>query len=446
MSDKAVFLDRDDTLIWDPGYINDPDQVRLIDGVPEALIALSKIGYKLIVVSNQSAVARGIVTEKVLGRIHDRLEELLGEKGASLDGIYYCPYHPDGSVPRYRKESDCRKPKPGMLLAAADEMDIDLDESWMIGNSGRDVEAGARAGCRTILVDPPNHEVNPEDLKSNPDYRAINLKEATNLIRQHQRLGMKKASEPAPPETDQEPETSAPTVQTDEPVEEPAQEEPETEERAEKPEAQVETARVDSPTTEQSVSEEPPAAVATEEQKEISEPAEQPGQNDESDSPVRIPPSPQHAESREPRPIRIDEQPPRRSREITKPVEADPVVQKEREPTSGVETDDEASDEEAVDGADADRVEIEQDKTTRQLLEDILEQLKMLNRYEIFDEFSAMRFLAGVIQILVLFCIVITAWLLLNAGSSDPRVSTALMFAVVLQLMALTFYIMQGRK
>ncbi len=149
MSDKAIFLDRDDTLIEDPGYINSPEQVKLLDSVAEALIELKALGYKLVVVTNQSAVARGIVTEKVLGEIHKRLEQLLVEKKAFLDGIYYCPYHPDGAVKKYRKESEFRKPNPGMLLKAAEEMDIDLGQSWCVGNSISDMEAGLRAGCKT---------------------------------------------------------------------------------------------------------------------------------------------------------------------------------------------------------------------------------------------------------------------------------------------------------
>jgi len=150
MSEKAIFLDRDNTLIEDPGYISSPEQVKLLDGVAEALVELKAFGYKLIVVTNQSAVARGIVTEKVLGEIHKRLEQLLSEKNAFLDRIYYCPYHPKGVVAKYRKESDCRKPNPGMLLRAAEEMDIDLGQSWCVGNSISDMEAGLRAGCKTI--------------------------------------------------------------------------------------------------------------------------------------------------------------------------------------------------------------------------------------------------------------------------------------------------------
>ena len=106
MSNKAIFLDRDNTIIEDPGYINNPDQVKLLEGVTEPLSELKAMGYKLVVVSNQSAVARGIVTEEALGQIHKRLEQLLAEKGVSLDRIYYCPYHINGVIPKYRKDSD----------------------------------------------------------------------------------------------------------------------------------------------------------------------------------------------------------------------------------------------------------------------------------------------------------------------------------------------------
>jgi len=187
MSDKAILLDRDDTLIEDPGYINHPDQVKLLSGVPEALIELRNMGYKLVVVSNQSAVARGIVTEKVLGQIHDRLKKLLAENNTYLDRIYYCPYHPDGIVAKYRKESKSRKPNPGMILTAAEELDLDLAQSWVVGNSSRDIEAGRRAGCKTILVTRVSDYKQPELGMASPDYRAVNLKEAANIIRKHLR-------------------------------------------------------------------------------------------------------------------------------------------------------------------------------------------------------------------------------------------------------------------
>ncbi|MHC4574972.1 MAG: D-glycero-alpha-D-manno-heptose-1,7-bisphosphate 7-phosphatase [Planctomycetota bacterium] len=187
MSNKAIFLDRDDTLIEDPGYISHPDQVKLLDGVAQALAELKNLGYKLIIVSNQAAVARGIVTEKVLGEIHDRLKQLLAEKGAYLDQIYYCPYHPDGTVAKYRKNSHWRKPNPGMLLAAAEKIDIDLSRSWLIGNNRHDVEAGLQAGCKTILVSNSLRTNQMELGGPTPDYRAVNMKEAVNIIKKHLR-------------------------------------------------------------------------------------------------------------------------------------------------------------------------------------------------------------------------------------------------------------------
>jgi len=187
MSQKAIFFDRDDTLIEDPGYINSPEQVKLLSGVPRALVELKALGYKLVVITNQSAIARGIVTEKVLGDIHKRLEKLLAEKNAFLDGIYYCPYHPDGVVKKYRQESELRKPNPGMLLKAAEEMDLDLDESWCVGNSARDIEAGLRAGCKTILIDLPSRQLQLKPGEPRPDYKAINMKEVVNIVKKYHR-------------------------------------------------------------------------------------------------------------------------------------------------------------------------------------------------------------------------------------------------------------------
>jgi D-glycero-D-manno-heptose 1,7-bisphosphate phosphatase len=152
MSHKAVFVDRDGTLIEDPGYLGDPALVRLLPGVPDAIRALCSAGYKVVAVTNQSGVARGFFTEQTVRQIHTELQRQLAEQGVSLGGFYYCPYHPEGVVEGYSRESDLRKPSPGMLLLAASELNIDLSQSWMVGDGDRDVEAGRRAGCRTIRI------------------------------------------------------------------------------------------------------------------------------------------------------------------------------------------------------------------------------------------------------------------------------------------------------
>ncbi len=315
MSNKAIFLDRDDTLIEDVGYINHPDQVKLLDGVAEALIEFGAMGYMLIVVSNQSGVARGIVTEKTLGEIHDRLKQLLAERGARLDGIYYCPYHPDGVVQKYRKDSDWRKPNPGMLLAASDEMDIELSRSWVIGNSGCDIEAGLRAGCKTVLLNQSPHQKLPEPGQPNPDYKAVNMREAVNIIKKYHRSSRK---HPAKAQ-------SAPKPQTQSAL--------------------------------------------------------------------------QDAEPRQHR-------------------ESGTVLNEEK---------------------------ISGDRT-EQLLNSILRQLKSMHRDDIFGEFSIMRLMAGIVQIIVLFCLLISIWFLMSPTRQDDSVLITLGFAILLQLMSLTFYIMHSRK
>ena len=222
MTKKAIFLDRDNTLIEDPGYISSPDQVKLLPGVSKALAELRKMSYMLILVTNQSAVARGIVTEKALEKIHEKMTALLAHEGAYLDKIYYCPYHPDGVVSKYRKESDLRKPQPGMILRAADELDIDLDDSWMVGNSARDVTAGLNAGCKTILIE---SSVNPTARKPTdpkPHEKAVNIKEVVNIIKMHQRQNP-------------QPQTTEETSQPVETQQEPQDQEPEKAEYIEQP-------------------------------------------------------------------------------------------------------------------------------------------------------------------------------------------------------------------
>ena len=148
----AVFLDRDGTVIEHVHYLSDPARVRLLPGAAEALRRLRRAGFARVLVTNQSAIGRGMLTEDRLEEIHAELERQLAASGATLDGIYYCPDAPSGDDRTVVEHSD-RKPGPGMLLRAADELGLDLDASWMVGDMISDVLAGHNAGCRSILVE-----------------------------------------------------------------------------------------------------------------------------------------------------------------------------------------------------------------------------------------------------------------------------------------------------
>jgi D-glycero-D-manno-heptose 1,7-bisphosphate phosphatase len=184
MANKAVFLDRDNTLIEDPGYLSDPADVKLLPGVDLAVKSLRQGGYKVVVVTNQSGIARGLLTEERLEEIHAELRRRLDERGATLDAIYYCPYLPDAPVEQYAVDSDLRKPKPGMLLAAAKDLDLDLHNSWVIGDRPRDVEAGRRAGCRTVRIRTPRTSAAGEGHEDPvlADYTVRNLVDAARVV------------------------------------------------------------------------------------------------------------------------------------------------------------------------------------------------------------------------------------------------------------------------
>ncbi len=153
---KAVFLDRDGTLNVHKGYISRKGDLELLPGAGEAVRTINRKGYLAVLVTNQPVVARGLCTEAELDSIHCRLETMLGDKGAYLDGIYVCPHHPDsgfpGEVRSLKIDCDCRKPKPGLILRAARELNIDIPESYMVGDSMRDVQAARNAGCRPALL------------------------------------------------------------------------------------------------------------------------------------------------------------------------------------------------------------------------------------------------------------------------------------------------------
>ncbi len=216
MGYPTVFLDRDGTLIEHYEYLTDPANVQLLPGVPAALKLLHDRGFKLVMVTNQSGVARGYLTEKRLLEIHDRLKQVLGEHGAYLDAMYYCPYHPEGVVDKYRQDSELRKPQPGMLRLAAEEHDLDLEQSWIIGDDDRDVQTGRAAGCRTVMIESYGR-VGVRTGDSRPDHKVHNLKEAANVIVRHARPeGKVSPREPvavaAPAESAETVEESAPAA------------------------------------------------------------------------------------------------------------------------------------------------------------------------------------------------------------------------------------------
>lgn len=153
---KAVFLDRDGTINRYVGFLRNIDDFELLPGVAEAIRFINSSGYLAIVVTNQPVIARGEVTFEQIQEIHNKMETLLGEEGAYLDAIYFCPHHPhkgyEGEVMELKIECECRKPKPGMLMEAAEAFNIDLSQSWMIGDGENDVKAGITAGCKTALI------------------------------------------------------------------------------------------------------------------------------------------------------------------------------------------------------------------------------------------------------------------------------------------------------
>ncbi|MGI8967455.1 MAG: D-glycero-alpha-D-manno-heptose-1,7-bisphosphate 7-phosphatase [Limisphaerales bacterium] len=184
---RTVFLDRDGVLIEEVHLLTRPEQIRVLPGVAEALQKLKTAGFYLIVVSNQTVISRGLATESEVKAINSHMEELL-ENASLLDAIYICPHHPNATLASYRSNCHCRKPHPGLLLRAAEEHAINLTRSFMIGDRMTDIIAGARAGCRTILVHTGNHlappieTAEPLDETICPDHVCADLKAAAQWI------------------------------------------------------------------------------------------------------------------------------------------------------------------------------------------------------------------------------------------------------------------------
>ncbi|MBN1880895.1 MAG: D-glycero-beta-D-manno-heptose 1,7-bisphosphate 7-phosphatase [Deltaproteobacteria bacterium] len=149
---RAVFLDRDGTINVEVGYLNDPEELELIPGAAQAVARLNDAGFIVVVVSNQSGVARGYFTEEDVHAVNRRMVEVLGREGARIDGIYYCPHHPEFGDGEYRKDCGCRKPNTGMVKRAIDDLDIDISRSYVVGDHLGDVLLGVNAGARSIHV------------------------------------------------------------------------------------------------------------------------------------------------------------------------------------------------------------------------------------------------------------------------------------------------------
>lgn len=182
MSDKAVFFDRDGTLNYDPGYIGDPDSVILYPGTAQAIAELRDHNYKIVVISNQSGIARGYFTEREVEAVNLKINSLLKAENAGIDAFYYCPFHPDFNS---EEECKCRKPSPQLVFKAAEEMDIDLSRSYFAGDALSDIECGKRAGIRTILVKNGRSEEQISSLLVEgkaPDFIAENLQETAKYI------------------------------------------------------------------------------------------------------------------------------------------------------------------------------------------------------------------------------------------------------------------------
>jgi D-glycero-D-manno-heptose 1,7-bisphosphate phosphatase len=158
----AIFLDRDGTINVDHGYVHESDNFQFIDGVIDAMAKLKEMGYALVLVTNQSGIARGMFTEDQFMHLTEWMDWSLADRGVDLDGVYYCPHHPEGTVEEFRQTCDCRKPQPGMLLSAKEELNIDMSASYIVGDKIEDLLAGEAASVGTKVLVRTGKPVTPE--------------------------------------------------------------------------------------------------------------------------------------------------------------------------------------------------------------------------------------------------------------------------------------------
>ena len=186
MAHRAVFLDRDGTINEEVGYVNHIERFHLLPRVGRAIRLLNQHGWKTVVITNQSGVARGYFPESLIHEIHQKMEDLLKNEGAHLDGVYYCPHHPDIGIPPYRQKCRCRKPATGLIEEAVKELDLDTSASYMVGDRGVDIEFAHQVGARAILVltgyGKGEWEYRKDEWKFKPDHVAPDLYEAVEWI------------------------------------------------------------------------------------------------------------------------------------------------------------------------------------------------------------------------------------------------------------------------
>ena len=385
MTRRAVFLDRDGTLVEHYDYITDPSQLALLPNAAKALDRLKARGFALVLITNQSAIARGMITEARLDAIHQRLKALLAEQGAYLDAIYFCPFHPEAAIPRYRRESDHRKPAPGMLLQAAADLHLDLQNSWMVGDDDRDIEAGRNAHCRTILIDSHATSVLVHRGQATPDYRAVNLLEAANLIIRY--MGRPEPEPQPQPDPELLPEPEPQPESQPEPLLEPAVAEPEE-----------------------------PIPHAAAEPEPDPDPVPQP---EPEHDPARAT-DPEPDPEPEPDPLPKPEPPLQRplpEREIRRRE----IARHRRHPGSEPK--------EPAPG---------EHDSTQTLLTQILRELRNLNRQQSFAEFSIAKLFAGVVQMLVVLCLALALYYMLRPLPEPATAHNWLLAGIIFQILTLT--------
>lgn len=188
---KAVFLDKDGTLIENIPYNTDSNKINILPGVTRGLKKLSDFGFLLIIITNQSGIARGYFSEDTFGKMRKAFLLKFSGLGIKISGFYYCPHHPDGSVFPYNSMCYCRKPMAGLIHEAAINHEVDINGSWMVGDILDDIEAGNRAGCRTILINNGNETEWKTSALRSPDFSAFSVDESAEVISRFDYIGQR---------------------------------------------------------------------------------------------------------------------------------------------------------------------------------------------------------------------------------------------------------------